>query len=211
MCLSYLNFTVKRRNILPHCSLRGMICKSLNGSSRENCITFGKRTMQLSEQNTSSKHFHCNLACFEKASHLAMLLQYPRLHLQKLMLTQAQGCGFLSSPSLKQLSKFLTRGAQAEKFPTFKTELRELRKEARYGSTCSLRGTKRSFPAFFSYDRASKHLPGYSGLSRVITATWHKTHRANTNYLFGFPSGLKNQQPATKATTAPLPQQPHPN
>lgn len=102
MCLYCLNFTEERRNIFPHCSLRSMICKSLHGSSRKNSITFRKRTIQLSKQNTYSKHFHCNLAYFEQAGQMAILLQYPPLHLQKLTLTQAHGCGFLYSPSPKQ-------------------------------------------------------------------------------------------------------------
>lgn len=123
-CLYCLNFTEERRNLFPHCSLRGMICKFLHGSSTKNCITFKKRTVKLSEQNTYSKHFYCNLVYFEQGQ-LAILLQYPPLHLQKPTLTQAHRCGFLHSPSLKQLSSFPSRGAQTQKLPTFRTELRE--------------------------------------------------------------------------------------
>lgn len=105
MCLCCLNFT-ELRSIFLHCSLRGMTCKSLQGSNRKNLITFRKRTIQFSEQNTYSKHFHCNLAHFEQVGQLAILLQYPPLHLQKLMLTQMHRCDFLYSPSLKQFCSF---------------------------------------------------------------------------------------------------------
>lgn len=128
MGLYCLNFTELRRSIFPHCSLRGMTCKSLHGRNRKNLITFRKRTIQLSEQNSYSKHFHCNLVHFEQAGPLAILLQYSRLHLQKLMLTQTHRCDFLYCPSLKQFCSF-PMGVQNRKLTTFKIELRDLRKD----------------------------------------------------------------------------------
>lgn len=128
MCLYCLNFTEERRNIFPHSSLRGMICKSLHGSSRKNSITFRKRTIQLSNKiliaNISivillilSKLVDGNttpvptFAPAETDAHTSTRMWLPLL-------------------SLPKTSSFPMRGAQAEKLPTFKIELRELTKDS---------------------------------------------------------------------------------